>query len=438
MIRRIGRLLEPAVSPPLAAWALLRVGWWLLRARQRLAQAEQIVVMHEGGFGHTLMLPDVMRRLSPGRRLVLIVFERTQHNALVGQLWPDVHVLFLPFRWTVGLGRWRRQLHLSSADRRRIGGWLIQRLRGWTHAEVISSVELYNRVLPVRYIPALMEPPHTSCWMAGWAVLLQERPAAPARLPEAFAGPVRAEIARFCGRPAGALGPVCCLYVREKGVSSVDVSSLSRSAGPMAHYWPLIERLVSGGWLVLLTGDRRLPAAEAERLGHRVVCAPWLCADERAYSLFAHTECDLWIGQQAGPCVLPVINDIPMLVVDGFPFGNALPGALMHYKTVRGRDDGLVPAQTLFEEYGYEYGVSGLQCNSAQQLLDAAEEFLAAPQRPRELAAAGDPALVSLPDSLLTKHVGCRLSRAWLRLFEAGAAERPPQGSVAVAQATAR
>jgi hypothetical protein len=95
----------------------------------------------------------------------------------------------------------------------------------------------------------------------------------------------------------------------------------------------------------------------------------------------------------------------------------------MHYKTVRDASGRLVPNRELFERYGYDYGVPGLCQNSAAELLEALKDFLASLREPWD-PAAPDSIVASLSDHLLTKHVGCRLSPAWVRLFEEPGASR--------------
>ena len=179
----------------------------------------------------------------------------------------------------------------------------------------------------------------------------------------------------------------------------------------------IIKYLTDKGYLVLLTGDRVFDQRYACEFDHRLICGQWLDVDVRLFSLFTHTECDIWIGQQAGPCVLPVINHIPMLMVDAFPFGNGFPNAWMHYKTVRDDDGNLVHYDRLFADHAYEYGVSGLCDNSPQEILAAVKEFLQNGEDPVAIDAS-QRVLASLPDHVQTKHVNCRLSPAWLRLFD--------------------
>lgn len=413
MRRRFRSLLEALVLGVCVVRSMRRL--WAVR--QVLRRADRIIVMPDGGFGHTITGPDVARRLYKKERVVFVALERNPHNRLVALLWPDIDVVFLPMRCRVLRGKYDWSAPLEM--RERVGQVLTALFRRCTSADVIMGLpELYDRVAAMRYIAPLMAPRYTSYWMPAWAPLLSDPDIPRVRLPERLRVAVWAAIARFAGvaesRPDARL---CCLYLRAKGAGNPDMGNLRRSSGLLENYTPTIQYLVGAGYVVLVTGDRSLLREWKRVFEGRVVCAEWLSVDPRAFSLFAHTEADIWIGQQGGPCVLPVINHTAMLVVDAFPFGNALPNAWMHYKTVREPDGSLVHYSRLFNEYAYNRSVRGLCNNSAEEILAAVREFV---ESPDELASreASREILESAPDHVLTKHVDCLLSPAWLRLFE--------------------
>lgn len=401
------------------SWCLAVSVIRLARAWRVFRHAQRIVVMAAGGFGHTITAPDVLRRLYKGERLVFVAMERSQHNPHAALLWRDVDVLSVPLRCRVP-GRpylwWA-----SPLVQERVARVLMSVLSRCTSADVMDLVGLYDRAAALRYIAPLMGrwPRYTSYWMPAWERILADPAVARAALPEPVRGEIWAAIAEFAGVRSRRDERLCCLYLRAKGVSSGNMTSANRSSGPLNNYVPAIEHLVRAGYLVLVTGDRGVDRPWAEALGRRVVCAEWLPVRPALFSLFVNTEADVWIGQQGGPCVLPVVNGTPMLVVDAFPFGNALPNARMHYKTVRDAEGRLVHYTRLFDEYAYEYAIAGLCDNSAGQILDAVSEFI---------ESLGEPfsdddtrrVLEGAPDHVLTKHVSFRLSPAWLRLFGEG------------------
>ena len=93
--------LDRAVLPVVMGIALVRLIWHtgLLR------RDDVIVVMPEGGFGHTITGPDVSRRLFAGRRCVFIALsEYGRHNWKVATIWPDIDVVFLPLNLGVRVG----------------------------------------------------------------------------------------------------------------------------------------------------------------------------------------------------------------------------------------------------------------------------------------------------------------------------------------------
>lgn len=406
-------------------WAWGYAAIWLLRAGSLLKRADRIVVMPEGGFGHTVSGPDAMRRLFPGQSLVFVVLEGSNHNPLVRLLWPDVSVVFLPCGWKLQWHGRIREWSASLATRRRLGRWLVRWLAWWTSAEVFSSVrELYRRVSKQHPVDAAAD--KWAChWEAGWFALIGQGRVPRARLPQQVRVAIQERIRRY----AGTARRLCCVYLRGKGQGSLDSTNARRDGAPVAAYVPAIRTLLDHGYVVLVTGDRALPPGAKETLGRRLVCAQWLELDERLFSLFAGTESEVWIGNVGGGAMLPFACGIPMLVVDAFPYGAGLPG-WMHYKTVRDHEGRLIHYSELFGRHGFDCELPGwVVCdNSADEIVAAVQEFLGGLTEPCSQAA--QDVLAALPDHVMEKHLKGRFCEAWLRLFEDSGNQRAGAGPV--------
>lgn len=435
MKRRLYRWIHRLLAIPLFGLSVWCALWRLVRAGKALRQADHIGVMAEGGFGHTVSGPDVMRRLFHGTRLVFIVFERKSHNPSVSLLWSDIQVVFLPFRWRV---EWRGRPHewdTSTPTRERLAAWLIAALRRATSADVMTMPELYHRVAQPR--PIALPSSRFGCgWEGGWASLLESVPAPPIRLPEPIRQDISARLARFASRSTrGQARKLCCLYLRRKGEGSSDNTTARRVGAPFDAYLPALELVREAGYLTLVTGDRPPEARYAAGLDYGVVCAPWLGVDPMAFALFAGTEADLWIGNMSGGNLPPILNRIPMLVVDGFPYGAGVPFACMHYKTVRDAAGRLVHYRRLFAEHALDCDLPGWTVcdNTPEQITEAVRAFLREVQAPGPSSpgASGD----VFPEHTMERHVGSRLSTAWLRLFEAEAGQDGHESSGRVVSA---
>lgn len=418
--QRVVEWVSPAMNIALLWLSVVCAVLRLVRARSLVKRAEHILVMAHGGFAYTVVGPDAMRRLFKGQRGLCVIFEKSQHNPYVGLLWPDLPVLMLPFRWRL---RWRGRVHEWSASkpaRVRLARWLVRWLRRHTGARLIIQRELQRRIAEVRDVRAVADR-YLCHWEIGWWELIKQVRMAEARLPDRYQAKIRARLERFVQHQAKTSGPdkLCCLYLRNRGAGSHHTAR--RNGAPFDAHLPAIRILIEAGYLVLVTGDCVPPRAYADTFHHRLVCAQWAGIDPRFFSLFAGTESQIWIGNRGGGTVLPVTRRIPMLLIDAFPYGAGL-SAWMHYKTVRDAQGRLVHYRRLFAEHAFDWEMPGWTVcdNSAEEIAAAVRAFL------RDLQEAQEPeearrVMASLPDHVMEKHLGGRLSTAWLRLFDPAA-----------------
>lgn len=417
-------LLDRALTPLFFGLSVACSVWRLFSHRAVLRDADVVVVMWCGGFGHTISCPDAMRRLFKGQRLVCLTVELPSHNPSVTLLWSDVHLVFLPFRWRLHLGSFVYQWQLfSAAVRERLSEWVIWWLKRTTSARVLSILEFYEQVAAIEPIPSV--PAAYGCgWEGGWEELVSRVPVPPLRLPDDMRRMIRGRIEQFAAhaRVARKTRRFCCLYLRYKGEGSGVNATARRVAGPFETYLPAIQVLLDAGYMVLLTGDRVPDARHLAGLDHQVACAEWVGVDPQLFALFAGTEAELWVGNMGGGSVPPIPNRIPMLVVNGFPYGAGLPHAWMHYKTVRDEQGRLVPYRRLFAEHAFDCDLPGwtLCNNSPEEMANAVRSFLQAREHGSTDASHPNEDGSWLPDHTIDKHVHSRFPLSWLRLFEPG------------------
>ena len=69
----------------------------LIRRIGYIKKVDVLVIMPEGGFGHTITGPDVTRRLFKDQKCVFVALsEFNRHNWKVAEIWPDIELIFLP------------------------------------------------------------------------------------------------------------------------------------------------------------------------------------------------------------------------------------------------------------------------------------------------------------------------------------------------------
>lgn len=408
---------------PLLALTLLVSIVRLYKTRIKLRQADHVVVIPDGGFGQIIAGPDTARRLFVGENTVCIIFERNQHNTLVGSLWPDISVVFIPLIWRLNLLVLKYAWELKLPAKNKLGAWLIKWLGKRLKAEVIHLEEVYDRACDFGVIESAAAQ-YTSHHIVGRTHLINSVEVPEARLPAETSAMIRTKIQAFSEKGNGNhSAKLCCLYVRGKGLGSRDLTSSRRTGSDLETYLPSIELLIKSGYVVLLTGDHVLDRSHQADYDNKLVCAKWAGVDSRLFSLFAATDSDIWIGNLGGGTPLPCTTKIPKLAVEIFPFGAGIPNSTLYFKTVQDSSGELVHYSKLFRDHVFDYDMPGwtVQNNTSEQLTAAVSSFLEELDQPK-VEDEAEQLLKLLPDHFLSKHVNGRISPAWLRIFESSEA----------------
>ena len=389
----------------------------LVRATRRLRLADLIVVMDEGGFGHTIIGPDAMRRAYPGRRLVFIALsEHGRHNRRVARLWREVSVIFLPLNAGFRRGPSRVASDVVPWFKKAASRFVLEWCRWLARrdAHVFPLVEFYEQLPVAAHVRRAAQRRQTNVawWNIAYLRLSRDIPAAAVYLP----GPTRHRIAAVLKSRAPSLEKTCCLYLRQKGSGQAEITSSRRCGSPLEAYVPGIRLLVDAGYQVLATGDVILPASLVAEFHGAVVDARSAGIDADLFSIYAGTEASISVGDVGGGTWLPGLNGIPRLVINTFPYFYGFPGAWMYYKDLRDAHGRSVEPARLFREYAYDWDGAGMQVvdNSAEEIAAAISSFLQDLRDGARADGEGD----GFPDDTWIHHAGARLSPAWIRRHE--------------------
>lgn len=395
-----------------------------------LQEAEVVIVMSDAGFGHTITGADVARRLFRGHRCVFICLSRFgRHNWRVAELWPDIHVIFLPFTVGIRMGHQRVGFVCPKWFRRVLAAFAlgVARLISGFRVEGLTLPQLYERLSVSEQVDTRLERfPGSFQWGAFYFRLQREIDAPSVRLPSVIGQRIRRRLDEVVRPPLQVGRWLCCLYLRQKGVEEGDMTSRRRCGSPFSDYLPALRLLTHANYQVLVTGDVALGTLLPEDLCGLVVDAGSLGVDKELFDLYAATEADLFIGEPGGGVWLPGINGVPRLLVNAFPYFFGLPKAWMHYKVVRDATGCLVPYRRLFEQYACDYELKGMTVhnNTAAELREAVACFLEDLAHPtHEHLSQG--IVSTLPNDLWVAQADARLSRAWLKLYDEEAVDRP-------------
>lgn len=372
----------------------------LWRTHPSLSGARAVLVYYDGGFGHSIIGPDALRRLHPRQRVAVIWFlERRRHNPYFATLWSDVQVIVLPI---IGGGWLGRRVGWSAvAQKRWLAGVYLRLLHRWLPNTELRTMDEFWSTLP----PAGPKLPLFGK-ERDYFVLCQSVPAPPARLPASVRDRVLTRIRAKCGDRR-----LCCVYLRHRVTGYVETDR--RSGVPFEALEPAIELLFARGWAVLITGDRPVPGRVLSVEDAPLCDASVLGVPRSIFQLFAQSEADFFVGESGGGMFLPTINGIPTLLINAFPLGWGMPNATVLWKVPLDSDLRPLPGRLALAQLATEYDPEGVQIreNTPQELREAVADAL-------DWLDAGRPSARTdlfddLPAGALLRTISVRPSPAW-------------------------
>ena len=378
-----------------------------LAANWRAISCSDVLLIYpQGGFGHTIAGPDLVRRLFPEKTItVLFQFQRTVHNPLVRAIWPDLRLIFLPieFAWS-GRGGWTRLPWFVSLK----SNWLFALMRVIFLEKIVL---LYSDIFQMAHRYNSSSPD----WVAGYFKLRDTIPAPPPRLPHALNRKVRKALSLHVPDHK----KICCLYLRAKGdARDSDSTSWRRTGSPLRCYWKAIKALNERGYVVLLVGDRCLDEESMSALGSSVFDARSLSLAHDLLYLYAALESDIAVLECGGGTWLPALRGIPHLVVNVLPFRYASPGGTIYFKSVIRADGGPLDIGCLLGEKSesYEFPGCNVKENDEDELETAVLDFLDHLHEPRPWGV-NAAALVELQRASFHCVVHSGISPVWLNQY---------------------
>jgi putative glycosyltransferase (TIGR04372 family) len=381
-----------------------------LRAIRR---AQAILIYPDGGFGHTIIAPDWIRRLHPGGGNITFFgtsHDRVRHNRLIAGVWgADKFVwvrqgIMLPYYQAVFDPVWNLRLFQAA---RRFLTWYVPNTPCYFWAEGLKSATPHPSWLAI-------DSPFNDLPFEGFHYTLgRARPLPPLHVGE----PIRSHVSRALQDRFGSeFRRRCAFFIRHRGeINGADTSSHNRLSPEFDAHIPVIRALNRAGYQVLLTGDATA-AAEliAERKGGLV---DWRAAgvDRDAFRMFAGTEVDIHIGSLSGGSAFLYVTDIPGLMLNAFPPCDALPRTTVYYKWLFHADGSLASMEELFNGMFKDHQLHGCRLvdNTSEEMVEAVEDFIAhLDARPYGV----DPIDLGV-EAPLIRAAEARLSPVWLEHY---------------------
>jgi hypothetical protein len=384
-----------------------------------IKRARAILLMANGGFGHSVVAPDWLRRLhSGGGTLTLFAVNMNdgRHNPLISELWGRDRFVWvrkgitLPKLGSVYDAQWVTALFRAT-----------QRLLRWLLPKTPCYCS-YDELIAATPSPAWLDPNDgfNQRYESRYYPLMQARPARALRVGASRRREVTQALkARFGSDFSGR----CTLYIRYlTEPNETDRSSANRLSAPLDDYVPAIRVLNRRGFQVLLTGDALAPPDLMDKMNGGLVDWRALGVDPHVFRLFAGTEVDLHIGSLSGGSAYVFVTDIPALMLNAFAPGDALPRTTVSYKWLYGQGDQLVSLEPLLGGMFFDHQLHGCRLidNSPGEMAEIVADFLAhSDERPYGV----DPTALGIGAPWI-RAANARLSPAWLANYRRRAAIR--------------
>ena len=381
-----------------------------------LKNASQILLVYEGGFGHSIIAPDLLRRRYPeGNLVVLFAYNPDRHNRLIDQVWESrLHFIWIPVAIKLPLlslmfsVEWAQRLFLFLTS-------LVSVLA--KKPEILSYAQLHDEAPHPPWVKKNSLYWHRYESRYHFQIITTNLPSI--KFPKKFSSPIRTALSLHSSFKFKKL---CNLYLRMKSNApnlSYDQSSTRRQSANIEAYEPAIKFLNEIGFQVLLTGDTLVPDEMKSKYGDGLLDWVVLGVDREAYMIFSGTEVDMHIGSLSGGSAYVYATDIPTLVVDGFTFAEGLPYSTMHYKRLRNPDGRPVMPKELFSSFAFDFECTGYELidSTPSEIKEAVKDFVEnhESQRPYGIEAK-DAGIVENSEWLKTANA--RISPVWLSSFE--------------------
>jgi len=325
--------------------------------------ADIIVIMQQGGFGHTVVTVDISRRLYPKKSIfVLCICGENRYNPYTKYIWgPGINVSFIELSWQ---SYWFVSFHWIAKI------FLILTKNKKTRI-FLNAEDFREELRPLVPIRAYELPYELNiAWVAGYFALIDRTKDI---LPPCLNDKLSVEIEYALG--LNGTDKIATFYVRQKGG---DISASSRSGSPLENYFKTLQYLSDIGYSIFLTGDYEYGSMlEARIYTKEYAEAKGVSSD--LFQLYAVAKASLCVSESGGGAWLPMIFQKPHLCINAFPYWYAMKDAWIYPKRVKKSNSDYLKNDELFGKLLYKhdvgYGLS-LENNSSSEIFEAICEFI--------------------------------------------------------------
>ena len=359
----------------------------LYKNRQILSNYDNIISIGGLGFGNSIQGADISRRYLYNQKSLVLIMNWGFHNAYLSSVWHDIEFFNLEtFFHFKALSQNRILINSSDICRSHLDKLIINFLKIVSKAKIYKVFDLYIKTLSlvnegqeaVKFYRNLYPNGNAFIYLS-WPILIRKNKVKKVEFVDKIKKEYYEKINDYLknnGIPKDQ--KICCIYIRNKGVKSNNITNYARNGSELSAYSLALKSLINKGYIILLVGDLTLDNSIVKNFDNKIIDADALKINEQKFSLFALTEANIFIGNSGGGSQLPIVNEIPSLIIDAMPFGIGLTNSYMFFKTVKYNSGELVPFSKLLIDYPYDYRLKNLNLfnNNADEINYAVKYFL--------------------------------------------------------------
>jgi putative glycosyltransferase (TIGR04372 family) len=335
---------------------------------RELRRSNLVLFYPEGGFGHTIHIPDHVRRMSTSSNwIVLFAYVPRRHSREIEDLWGREHFcwinsgVYLPNLGIVFDAGFNKFIFELMA---RILYVLLNRNIYWRDKFVKKNYFNAERYLLSRGMYINNSLPNHVLELPYYISRLETSPALDYTLNFLIKNRIYRKIFQLTDKKR-----VCGLFIRRKNTSGVDI----RDGSNPEEYSSAIQFLNSKGFVVLLYGDL---SANNFFIGLDVIDSIKVSEPKGLFSIFIGTEAEFIVGQASGASLFSSTHNKPSLLINFFPIGDVIPGATILYKSyfVNGHK---ISFNQAFSEYYFDWKSHDAVVvpNTSEEIMYAVEMF---------------------------------------------------------------
>ena len=342
-----------------------------------IIKSSKVVLCCEGGYGHTISIPDIGRRIDKDA-LIVFVSEYGRHNWKQSLIWDDVNVIHL-------LKSVYSHYYITHLIMCIFIKFILTKLFNKKLILTENKIHKNETTFFYEYMMLFVQKgsgcvvqanniPECNEWMVYWyrlrRMVKRDSPTVPKEIKVRF-------YEALSDKREEKIDKLVTIYLRNKNTRS---ETCIRSGSELSAYRSAIHYLDKHGYTILIVGDRS-SEEYPEDLTKYLFDANKINFNQEWFNILAISECERFIGESGGGSYLPCVFEKPILMCNVLPYFQGVPFSLMMFKRIVDRNNKMVnldeclndPWQTINTQ---EYKVLN---NTEEMILGAVIEFVSVP-----------------------------------------------------------